>query len=123
MTKYVVGLIFNVERTEVLLINKNRPDWQKGKLNGVGGKVEEGELPYEAMVRECKEECGLLLYNWLLVGVHTDNINFEVSVFTISTPSLLKAFTRTDEEVEIFKLSDLPVHRLVYPLKELLYTN
>lgn len=42
----------------VLLVLKDRPEWQKGFLNLVGGKVEEGESLEEATLRELKEETG-----------------------------------------------------------------
>lgn len=42
----------------VLLVLKDRPEWQKGKYNLLGGKIEEGETPEEAAVRELKEEAG-----------------------------------------------------------------
>lgn len=53
---YVVGFAFSLDETRLMLIQKIKPKWQKGKLNGVGGKIEPGELPIEAMVREFKEE-------------------------------------------------------------------
>ncbi len=37
--RYVVGIIFD-DQNNVLLINKLRPDTQKGMLNGIGGKIE-----------------------------------------------------------------------------------
>jgi 8-oxo-dGTP diphosphatase len=66
MTHYVVGFAFNEDGTSVVLIKKNKPAWQAGKFNGVGGKIEEGETPAEAMVREFKEETGVdtLEANW-----------------------------------------------------------
>ena len=51
MNNYVLGFAFNKNFREVLLILKNKPQWQKGLYNGIGGKIEEGELPIEAMVR------------------------------------------------------------------------
>lgn len=38
---------------------KNRPEWQKGRLNFPGGHIEAGEDPVTAAVRELKEETGL----------------------------------------------------------------
>lgn len=57
--EYVVGFAFTQDLQQVLLIEKNKPEWQKGKKNGIGGKVENGEKSYEAMVREFEEEVGL----------------------------------------------------------------
>lgn len=57
LIEYVCGFMFDGDR--VLLIRKNRPDWQAGKLNGIGGKVEDGEDMNIAMVREFYEETGI----------------------------------------------------------------
>lgn len=54
MNRYVVGYAFEGERC--LLVKKSKPEWQKGLLNGVGGKIDENEAPISAMVREFKEE-------------------------------------------------------------------
>jgi len=54
----VVGFMFNRHGDAVVLIEKKKPDWQKGLLNGVGGKIEVMESPIDAMVREFKEETG-----------------------------------------------------------------
>lgn len=51
--------MFTPERNQVLLIQKDRPDWQVGKYNGIGGKIELGELPLHAMLREFEEEVGI----------------------------------------------------------------
>lgn len=57
--QYVLGFAFNEIRESVVLIEKNRPEWQAGKHNGIGGKIEEfDETPLDAMIREFKEETG-----------------------------------------------------------------
>lgn len=56
--RFVLGFCFDIGYHNVLLIEKNRPPWQAGKLNGIGGKIEEGESPSGAMVREFQEETG-----------------------------------------------------------------
>lgn len=60
MTTFVLGFAFDIDG-QVALIRKTKPEWQKGKLNGIGGKVEERELPEEAMEREFFEETGVML--------------------------------------------------------------
>jgi 8-oxo-dGTP pyrophosphatase MutT (NUDIX family) len=67
MTEYVVGFAFcdefmhhmpTFKDRHVLLIRKNKPTWQVGLLNGLGGHVEDGESPAAAMRREFREEAG-----------------------------------------------------------------
>lgn len=52
---YVVGMVFNHDMSMILLLLRSKEPYQ-GQYNGVGGKIEDGESPYEAMVREFKEE-------------------------------------------------------------------
>jgi 8-oxo-dGTP diphosphatase len=54
--RYVAGFAFEQQR--VLLVRKKQPSWQAGLLNGVGGKIESGETPGQAMEREFFEETG-----------------------------------------------------------------
>ena len=55
---FMVCYDFGVD-LNVLLIEKKRPEWQAGKLNGLGGKVLPHETPKKAMSREFFEECGV----------------------------------------------------------------
>lgn len=59
MGHYVVGFVVDHDYHNVLLIQKNRPTWQAGLLNGIGGGVERGETSQQALIREIKEETGL----------------------------------------------------------------
>lgn len=82
MIEYVVGFLF-IEGTEgLILIEKTKPDWQKGKLNGVGGKVEAGETPIVAMAREFKEETGVWIHpvHWTLFA----NLTNRVAEYSVS---------------------------------------
>jgi 8-oxo-dGTP diphosphatase len=58
MIHYVLGFVFDAGYLQVLLIDKTRPAWMMGKLNGLGGKIERGETPRQAMERELREETG-----------------------------------------------------------------
>jgi 8-oxo-dGTP pyrophosphatase MutT (NUDIX family) len=59
MTNYViVWTQRGNSKDNVLLVLKDKPEWQKGKLNLPGGKVEDDESPLKAAVRELKEETG-----------------------------------------------------------------
>lgn len=61
MRRYVLGFAFDPSRQLLLLQRKDRPEWQAGRLNGVGGKIEPGESHNSAaaMVREFFEETGI----------------------------------------------------------------
>lgn len=53
---FVLGFVFNSDCTKVLLVLKKRPLWMKGRINGIGGHIEDDESPIQAMHREYKEE-------------------------------------------------------------------
>lgn len=59
MQDYVLGFMFTGDRKKVALIRKYNPPPQRGFLNGIGGKIEPGEVPIHAMVREFREETGV----------------------------------------------------------------
>lgn len=67
---YVAGLLFD-DFDNVALIEKNRPAWQAGKLNAIGGKVERGESALQAIRREFEEETGAYVHDWECFAVLT----------------------------------------------------
>jgi 8-oxo-dGTP diphosphatase len=121
MTRAVCGFYFSSNRERVVFIQKKRPDWQASLLNGVGGKVEEGEFAMDAMRREFREETGVDVEDWEPFCVLNDEIHrFEVTYFraTAPTPMLDHCKTMTDEEVMNFPVGavfTLPVvHNLTW---------
>lgn len=113
---YVLGFAFTEDKRHVLLIQKRKPEWQAGKFNGIGGKVEEFEGYRQAMVREFFEETGIktTIYNWLYAGSlkggswHVEVLKYTGDeVLTFSSPA-------KDVEGEVFlipveNLNDYPV--------------
>jgi 8-oxo-dGTP diphosphatase len=66
---------------------KKKNDMHEGKWNGLGGKFEQGETPEDCVIREVKEESGLLIKNPKMHGFITfplfDGIkDWYVFVFT-----------------------------------------
>jgi 8-oxo-dGTP diphosphatase len=55
----------------MLYRNKKENDIHEGKWNGLGGKLELGETPEECVVREVKEEAGLIIESPTLKGFIT----------------------------------------------------
>ncbi len=109
---YVVGFMFNNELDRVLLIRKKRPDWQKGKLNGIGGNIKLKEQPIDAMVREFMEESGIQTErkNWTFIaylyGLDKDEDFFNLHVFA-SIGDIEKFINGTDEECKIVNKEDI----------------
>jgi len=83
--RYVVGFLLVEGMPSVLLIRKKRPQWQAGRLNGPGGKVEPGETFLDAMRREFEEEIGVRVERWehfvTLRGEEKAGQPYEVAFF------------------------------------------
>lgn len=104
---YASGIIISPERKFVVLIKKNRPAWQKGCYNFPGGKIELGEHPNETVVREVREETGLVIpeSKWDPVCINM-GIKGEAPVYFYSTftDAVFDAKTKTDEVVQCMYL-------------------
>ena len=101
MIRYVVGFCFNEDGTKVALLKKTKPAWQAGKLNGLGGKIEEGESPLQAMGREFKEESGVGGLDWKARTV-INNDHFSLTVFSCFDDRVFEVQTMEAEEVGIY---------------------
>jgi 8-oxo-dGTP diphosphatase len=109
MQQYVAGLLFDDDASRVALVLKNRPAWQAGNFNAIGGKIEEGEGPSDAMVREFAEEAGVELEDWYFQFVLTRPEEYEVYFFAAwNTDALDHVVTREDEPIFILDPYDLP---------------
>lgn len=108
-TRYVAGFLIAPDEDRVLLIRKTHPEWQAGKLNGIGGKINHPESPAEAMYREFDEEAGLLIVDWQHFLTLNANPNGRVYFFRcFGTLELLRsAQSQTDEHVQIRTISSL----------------
>ena len=109
MKLYSLGFLFSRNKDIVWLIRKNNPEWQRGLLNGIGGKVElPNETAFNAMVREFREEAGLEIFNWEHFCTISDDKSYECHCFF--TTSDLKATTKTEEEINWYYTNFLPTN-------------
>lgn len=114
---YVLVLLLDERCEQILMIRKRRPAWQAGHLNAVGGKIEPGETPLEAAVREVVEETRIELDAasceplCSLEGDDPDS-SFHIEVFRalVATSELdvAAADPPTDEQLELHSTSALP---------------
>lgn len=105
-TEYVLGFLFNLEGTKVALIKKNRPIFQYNKLNGIGGKIEDGESKYEAMIREFNEETGVNIPIWSYIG-QMEGLDWITYCYKCFDEQIYQVKTITDEEVFIVDIESL----------------
>lgn len=112
--KYVAGFMFDYPLKRVALIKKNRPEWQAGKLNAIGGHIEQGETPIQAMVREFEEETGLKTNEdlWFEFAKISENGAFDVTFF-VTQGFLDPLRTITDEEICIVPVSDVNADKMI----------
>ena len=124
MTNYVVGFLFRKDATEVALIEKQRPKWQKGLHNGIGGKIElTDNNPSEAMDREFLEETGAELPGNGWKYFHTiEGADFNVFCFYAFNGDNVKLQTMETEIVKWVAVQDVMDGKLlaVHNLKELI---
>lgn len=125
MKQYVVGFLFSSDRKRVLLIRKDHPRWQVGRLNGPGGKVENGETPAQAMEREFLEEIGAKVEHWIPFCITSGELkyydgepqegDYQITYFCrdgydLNMVAEKQQYTDAKEKVIIVKVEDLPRH-------------
>lgn len=109
-TRFTVGFIFDASLERVLLVHKEKPDWQKGFLNGIGGKYEANETAAACIRRETMEESRLDITEsaWMQVGTIRRG-TAEVDVMTACYAGNRADAVMADyEKVEWFLVRELP---------------
>ena len=118
--RYVVGFAFTKDLKRVLLINKNKPEWQKGLLNGVGGKIEGKETPLEAMRREAIEEVGIDV-DWqekgCMLGTNNDSKPFECWIFYAYDDKVIEYIQLESETPSLYRVNRIEDLKTVANLK------
>ena len=95
-----MGFAVSFDGAAVLLLEKGRPAALKGKWIGIGGHIEPGETPHEAIVRESKEEADIDVPKWESLGV-VERENGTINMYAAFV-DLASAKTTTDEQVKVF---------------------
>lgn len=120
MKRYV--LVNAVYAEFVLLLHKNRPDWQRNRLNLCGGKIEDGETPEITAVRELFEETGLTVSEEPVCMGKLIGHEFEIFCFNAKVASTVLQ-TEEDQKPEWFYWDEIkyspkliPNLRVIIPL-------
>jgi 8-oxo-dGTP diphosphatase len=107
--RYVLGFAVTEDGTLVALIKKNRgPVENIGKWNGLGGKVEFGEDPVDAMTREFREESGVEIVPdaWQQIAI-MEGRDWYIDVFGVRTDLTRDVVTQEDETVALARVGAL----------------
>jgi 8-oxo-dGTP diphosphatase len=107
-------LCFVRDNERVLMIRKKR-GLGAGKINGVGGRLEQGELPLAGILREAQEELGITLVDPVKRGeLHfqfLDGYSLFCTVFVASRFNGMPI--ETEEAVPLwFDIRRLPFHEM-----------
>lgn len=96
-----------------LLIRPKIDDWRKFRWNALGGKVELGETPLGATVREFMENSALITApnDWIKLGRISKESEFHVWMYALLCPlTLMKSAVEqqpsTEGRLEVFSLAN-----------------
>lgn len=104
-------MIYDGER--ILVQDRKNPDWPG--LTFPGGHVEPGEAFVESVIREIKEETGLLISNVRLCGVKQFTMErgeFRYIVFLFKTDTF-SGELRSSDEGEVFWIDKKELHNYI----------
>lgn len=104
--KYCVGFLFDSKKEQVLLIRKEKgPECIRGSLNGLGGKIEEGELSLKSIEREFKEESGLFIsqHKWIYV-CRLKKGEDEIDIYAYADDCIFNYRQIEEEQVGIYNI-------------------
>jgi 8-oxo-dGTP pyrophosphatase MutT (NUDIX family) len=121
--KYTLGIAFD-HNENLVLIEKTKPEWQAGRYNFVGGKIEAGETPARCISREFEEETGVAIPpgKWKYVGKMYRLNDFVVYIYVTMNESIANVRTITEENVyltavESFELNSKMASKMMPNLK------
>lgn len=120
MNAYTLVLMFSNDHKRVALIQKKRPSWQKGFLNGIGGVMKDDVavlsndkvLCKSEAVRHFKKETGFSIDEEELtkfahmVGENFDKKPFSVACYACTGP--IDKLKSVDEKITILPVMKLP---------------
>ena len=113
--RFVLGFLFDQQKKNFIGIIKTHPEWMKGKINGVGGRINEGESIADAMQREFLEETGSSIHQWIVRGEMCcpDSHVYLLSCVARTPKEFLFVHSMTEEEVCYISAEELPYEKIL----------
>lgn len=105
---YVCGFLFSEDETHVALVQKQKPAWQSGYHNGIGGKVEVDESVKDAMSREFMEETGVLIKpdSWNLYA-SVSGTDWTVFFYRAASDKVFECKTMETEDIKVVQVAEV----------------
>lgn len=117
-TRIPISLALLVRDGLALLVHRgpSRP-WYPDCWDLVGGHVESGELPHEAVTRECLEELGVHVHEPLPIPMTVTDPTLDVHAFLVTRweGEPVNAAPEEHDDVRWFRPSDLAGLNLAHP--------
>lgn len=108
------ALIFN-EKDELMVVKRAEKSGN-GLLGVPGGKVEPGETPAEALIREVREETGLDVISYAFFDrVNFEAIGMDVTVYIADTTGSIKLNPRECESYDFISVDLLDIEKFYNP--------
>lgn len=104
---YVLALLFTADAREVVLVRKTRPAWQAGRVNALGGKMDDDEAVSDSARREVREEAGIDVDGWEEFLVWHDP-EYRLRAVRAFDEAARGARTAEDQEVFLARVDALP---------------
>lgn len=112
---YVCGFMKD-SSDRIALVRKNKPTWQAGRLNGIGGGVEEGERPEHAMRREWREETSGLSPDWsFFAELRFDDCAVHFFKANVDRLPALPSHNDIGEKIEVWDMSIVVRSTVIIP--------
>lgn len=105
---YVSMLMFSADGSKVVLLTKDKPAFLAGKLCPVGGKLELGEAPLAAAIREFSEEAGVttVAADWLQYALCT-GLDWQMHCYVAFSDLAFDCQTKESEPISLHEVSEL----------------
>lgn len=120
---YVIGAIISKDLNDILVIHKTKgPPGVAGKINLPGGKIEKGEYPSQAIIREIKEETNLNIKNWKEFAILKTEFG-DIYCFYVVTNKIYNFKQIEEEKIEIINLDKVIDFNNIWYLKTDVISN